>query len=208
MKLALTQTCSFASPKLVAAVAPGKGRAVFSQQPIAAGELLAVWGGTIIALAEAYELARHERAQCIQIEDELVLWTAQNDESLADWINHSCNPNAGMLGQIGPIAMRDIKQGEEICFDYAMSSNCDLDEFACCCGHQACRGFVSGQDWRRHDLQQRYGGFFSPFIERSLRRSSPHDVSPSNGATLSDGPVEEPSHVLASKTEYTLKSTG
>lgn len=165
----MEQTCSIASDKLAVAAVPGKGRAVFAQSPISAGELLAVWGGAVITLAQAYALPRHERAQCLQVEDDLVIWTAHSQQSIADWINHSCNPNSGMLGQIGLIAMRSIRPGEEICFDYAMCGGCDLDEFKCACNHSECRGYVSGHDWQRRDLQVKYQGYFSPFLQRRIR---------------------------------------
>lgn len=35
-------------------------------------------------------------------------------------LNHSCEPNCGMLGQTLIIAMRDIGPGEELCFDSAV----------------------------------------------------------------------------------------
>ncbi len=43
------------------------------------------------------------------------------------YINHSCNPNAGFKGQIFMVAMRKIKRGEEITYDYAMVMNSHPD---------------------------------------------------------------------------------
>ena len=40
---------------------------------------------------------------------------------IARFMNHSCEPNAGLSGQVVLVAMRDIRDGEEILYDYAMS---------------------------------------------------------------------------------------
>ncbi len=157
--------CSCASPKLIARRDTSKGgRAVFCLAPIQRGELIAVWGGVIIPLEQALTLTPRQMTQCIQVEDGFVLWTAGARQNEAEWINHSCNPNAGISGQISVVAMRDIRPGEEVCFDYAMSSTCVMDEFDCQCGAHGCRGHVGADDWRRNDLQERYRGYFSSFV--------------------------------------------
>ena len=64
--------------------------------------------------------------------------------------------------------MRDIQPGEEITYDYAMSDGSPYDEFTCSCGSPYCRGHVSGEDWRRSELWQRYAGYFSPYLQRRI----------------------------------------
>lgn len=85
-----------------------------------------------------------------------------------DLLNHSCEPNCGLLGQMLLVAMRDITPGEELCFDYAMCDASDYDEFRCLCGQPACRGIVTGSDWRDPVLQERYAGWFSPYLIRRI----------------------------------------
>jgi hypothetical protein len=68
------------------------------------------------------------------------------------------------------VAMRDIEPGEEICFDYAMSDSADYDEFDCVCGTELCRKVVTGADWKRPELQERYRGFLSSYLERRIAR--------------------------------------
>jgi uncharacterized protein len=43
----------------------------------------------------------------------------------------------------------------------------------CRCGGTGCRGTVTGADWHRADLQARYRGHFSPFIERRIAGTRP-----------------------------------
>ena len=35
------------------------------------------------------------------------------------FINHSCNPNTGIKGKVTVVALRDIKEGEELTIDYS-----------------------------------------------------------------------------------------
>jgi hypothetical protein len=149
--------------------APKGGRGVFARVALAARETLAVWGGTIVTENELQLLPRDQRHRlCLQVDDGLFIMTTR--EGPADWINHSCEPNAGLSGQIVLVAMRDIAPGEEICFDYAMTDSFPYDEFDCQCRSALCRGRVTGDDWRDPALQSRYRGFFSPYLERLIAR--------------------------------------
>jgi hypothetical protein len=73
-----------------------------------------------------------------------------------------------MSGQIGLIAIRDIEVGEEVCLDYAMCDGSDYDEFECSCGAPNCRGRITGEDWKRPELWERYDGYFSPYLQRRI----------------------------------------
>lgn len=59
---------------------------------------------------------------------------------------------------------------EEVCFDYAMSDGSPYDEFDCTCGAADCRRRVTGNDWCRPELQQRYAGYFSPYLQRRIEQ--------------------------------------
>ncbi len=82
-------------------------------------------------------------------------------------LNHSCEPNSGLQGPIVFIAMRDIATGEELTFDYAMTDD-EPYEMECCCGSKNCRGTITGFDWRKPELQRKYDGYFSWFIQRRI----------------------------------------
>ena len=64
--------------------------------------------------------------------------------------------------------MQPIASGEEICFDYAMCDSTPYDEFECVCGVPLCRGRVTQNDWTRPELQNRYQGYFSPYLARRI----------------------------------------
>ena len=82
-------------------------------------------------------------------------------------LNHSCDPNVGVQGQIAFVAMRDIAADDELTVDYAMTDD-EAYEMECNCGSPRCRKVITGQDWTRRDLQRRYDGYFSWFIQRRL----------------------------------------
>jgi hypothetical protein len=42
----------------------------------------------------------------------------------------------------------------------------------CHCGASTCRRIVTGQDWRRPDLQEKYRGYFSWYLEQKIRAAS------------------------------------
>ncbi|HZR06017.1 MAG TPA: SET domain-containing protein-lysine N-methyltransferase [Candidatus Udaeobacter sp.] len=66
----------------------------------------------------------------------------------ARWINHSCDPNCEAVEEDDRIfidAIRDIKTGEELFYDYALEIDEPVTEeskkkFACYCGSSNCRG--------------------------------------------------------------------
>ncbi|MBV6395585.1 MAG: hypothetical protein HFACDABA_01163 [Anaerolineales bacterium] len=159
---------SHLNPKLISGPFHLKGGCgIIARQPISKHEVLAFWGGRIITRDELDPTMPDFSQRVLQVEEELFLFNPLSGDP-ADCFNHSCDPNAGLSGATALIAMRDIAAGEEITFDYAMCDDTDYDEFDCNCGQPHCRGRVTGADWRHADLQERYAGYFSPFIQRKI----------------------------------------
>ena len=163
-------TSGFLSPRLEVRLAPDKGGyAVYALTAFKKDELLAMWGGRVATLAEVLALPREEQGHTIQIHDDLYLAPLDMVEP-ADCVNHSCDPNAGICGQIALMAMREIAQGEEVTFDYAMADSSSFDEFECACGAPCCRRRVSGDDWMLPELWKRYDGYFSIYLQKRVDR--------------------------------------
>jgi hypothetical protein len=78
----------------------------------------------------------------------------------------------GLLDSVTCVAIRDIKKGKEVVGDYAFwrttSPNQGKIFFGCNCGSRNCRGSIRIDDWKRKDLQKRYGRYFSPYIKRKF----------------------------------------
>ena len=101
--------------------------------------------------------------------------TAEEREGGMMHLNHSCEPNLGLQGQIAFVAMRDISADEELTFDYAMTDD-ESYEMECNCGAPDCRRVITGHDWMKVELQRKYDGYFSWFIQRRLDRASGMDM--------------------------------
>src|SRR4051812_48175458 len=173
---------SYLSEKTTVKESPIHGRGLFARAPIVAGEIVAVKGGRIIT-GETLEALRPRLGSAeIQIGDDLFICPETEEEREGSMIfsNHSCDPNIGVRGQIVFVAMRDIAAGEELTHDWAMTDD-DDNVTPCECGAANCRGTITGKDWQRADLQERYAGYFSAYLvekikqaeraHRSLRRS-------------------------------------
>jgi hypothetical protein len=160
----------YLSPKLEVRAVPDKGGfGVYAIETVAAGEVVSAWGGYIVDREQLEKLPHEIQQHTVQIEEGLYSATIGGAET-ADFINHSCDPNLGLRGQITLVALRDIEAGEEVCFDYAMTDCTPYDEFECCCGTAACRGTVRGDDWKLPELWARYAGYFSPYLQRRIDR--------------------------------------
>ncbi|HRQ39267.1 MAG TPA: SET domain-containing protein-lysine N-methyltransferase [Chloroflexota bacterium] len=160
------------APQLSARPVDDKGGyGVFANAPIAAGDVVATWGGEIVTGEQLAHYPAFIQTHTLQIEENLFIKPLDGVPSEpADFINHSCNPNLGLSGQITLVALRPISPGEELCFDYAMSDGSPYDEFDCACGSPHCRGRVTGNDWQLPSLQERYAGHFSPYLQRRIDR--------------------------------------
>lgn len=147
-----------------------KGYGSFACQGMTRGTIAATFGGTAANRRDLADFPEERQRRSIQIDIDLFL-VGPVDREPGDSINHSCSPNCGMRNATQVVAMRTIAEGEELTFDYAMTDTSDYDEFVCSCSTKECRGFVSGNDWRRDDLRQRYAGYFSPYVQRLIRSS-------------------------------------
>ena len=158
---------SWFNPKTEKRVSRIQGRGLFAREAISSGEIVAVKGGTVID-ASAFEQIREAVSPAdIQIEDGLYIAPASVEELEANilCLNHSCHPNVGVRGQITFVAMRDIPAGAELTIDYAMIDGNPDERMDCACGAPECRKVITGDDWRRRELQQRYAGYFSRYIQ-------------------------------------------
>ena len=156
---------SWLSPLAVSREAGAKGRGIFAVDDIPAGTTVAGFGGNVVDRAELDALAEEIRIHALQIDDDLFIASDLPFDD-ADFVNHSCDPNCGIIGSVLVVTMRDVAVGEELCFDYAMTDTDDYDEFTCSCRTALCRGTITGADWKEPELRDRYRGWRSAYIAR------------------------------------------
>lgn len=99
-------------------------------------------------------------------------------DSPAQYLNHSCNPNLGVrscnIDGVEFVALRNIKEDDEITFDYAMTEyrhyprTNPQDEFdlTCHCGSQNCRGRLGYYSELSGELKLKYRGFIAEYLVR------------------------------------------
>lgn len=165
---------SWISPKAGKGTASGiAGRGLHALEPIAAGEVVAVKGGHIVTTAELERLPEPLPNSDIQITDDLhlVALSADEYEPVMLFLNHSCEPNVGFAGNTVLIAMRDVAADEELTTDYALFDDYD-GEMTCSCGSARCRGIIGGRDWQQPELQRRYRGYFSWYLQHRIDRGT------------------------------------
>ena len=67
----------------------------------------------------------------------------------ARFINHSCDPNCEteiIRGHICVVALRDIKKGKELSYNYNYGIE-DYEDHKCCCGSRRCVGYIVDEDY-------------------------------------------------------------
>jgi len=164
---------SYISPKATVRDSPIHGRGLFAVEPMTKGDIVAMKGGYI------YDRALHDILQPqlgpadIPIADGFFIGPMTEDEREGGMIfsNHSCDPNIGVQGQIIFVAMRDIQTGEELTHDWATTDD-EAYEMPCHCGAANCRRVITGQDWRRKDLQKKYQDYMSWYLQQKIRQES------------------------------------
>lgn len=163
---------SWFNPKTEKRPSAIQGRGLFARAAISAGEVVAVKGGVIMDRAAFAAVREVVSPAEIQIGDDLFIAprAAADVEANMLHLNHSCDPNVGVHGQIVFVAMRDVPAEVELTLDYAMIDGDPSERMPCTCGAPACRREVTGHDWRRADLQQRYQGYFSRYLEDRIAR--------------------------------------
>jgi SET domain-containing protein len=114
------------------------GLGVFTRRPIPKGAHVIQCRGILRHKDEIVEGMR-----AMQIGPETYLAEDPANPRLDDFINHSCDPNVGFLdGSLNLYALRDIREGEELFWDYRTSINEAGWEIPCECGAPNCRGKI------------------------------------------------------------------
>ena len=145
---------------------PVSGEGLFARTFFPAGTAISRLGGRLVTGAALQRILRdsagghHGYVDTITVAEDshLVLPAGQPNGKG----NHSCDPNLWWAGAYTLVARRDIAVDEELTNDYATSTGEREFTMPCRCGKQLCRGIVTGSDWMRPELQQRYGSHWVP----------------------------------------------
>jgi uncharacterized protein len=136
-------------PIFVAACDLGLG--VFARRDLDAGETIFRFSGPVITLEESVAPGRRSMND-LQIAPRLYL----DLEPPGLYLNHSCEPNAGVRDDLFLIALRAIAGGEELRFDYSTTMGETYESMICGCGSERCRGVVGDFADLPESLRQTY----------------------------------------------------
>lgn len=153
------------------------GQGLFLRECVAAGDIIAVFGGFPTHVTRFRELPSDRQRHAIQVGDEIFM-VGGEQRSLGDFVNHSCNPTTHLVGEVTLAASRDLDIGEQLTYDYATSDSTPYDEFECECLADRCRGKVTGEDWMNPAVQEQYRGRFSPYLQRRIDKLDSESESP------------------------------
>lgn len=162
---------SYLSPKTRMKKSAIEGRGPFAIKLIKRNEIVFIKSGHIIDLETLKKIKHLIGDSYFQIDDNFVIGPLKKKEigKVMMFLNHSCNPNVGVRGEITFVAMRDIKIGEELTIDYAMTDN-EIYKIKCNCGQKNCRKFITGKDWQNKMMQKKYKGYFSRYLQDKIDR--------------------------------------
>lgn len=150
------------TPKTKPKKSPIDGLGMFATEPIAKGDIVAVFGGIIVPKADIEKYREKIGAiRGIQISEDFFICPTEKKEGL---FNHSCQPNLGYTNTIIIVAIEDIPIGKELLFDYGMSET-NFKPYTCNCGSKNCRKTIKPDDWKNKELQEKYGEYFASYLK-------------------------------------------
>lgn len=175
---------TYVSPKAELRKSHTEGEGIYAKESIAREEIIIIFGGVIQKIDIILENAKkgvwsQDKKNIwnyfIQIEKDFAIGPPDDSSIGAGYkVNHSCEPNSYISGQVTLKAMRDIEPNEEITFDYAIMNYLPIQDkmsVQCKCGSKNCRGELTSEDWKKKELQKKYNGYFSSFLQEVIEEN-------------------------------------
>jgi uncharacterized protein len=158
-------------PDLEVGPSPIAGRGLFARAAVPAGTVVSRLGGRLVSGPELASLIADPDQPYVDTimvsESGHLVLPPRRDNGYG---NHACDPNLWWIGPYELAARRDLAAGEEVTNDYGTSTGDPGFTMACECGSPLCRHTVTGDDWRRPELRERYGHHWVPALLDRIRR--------------------------------------
>ena len=130
-------------------------RGLYASKNIKSGTKIIEYKGKIVTKKKVEEDSKYDNDKAIYLFNLNKKYDLDGDfrYNTARLINHSCNPNCEVSGvgfKIWVYAIRDIKKGEELSYDYGFGYDEYYKDFPCKCGSKNCVGYIvrEGSRWR------------------------------------------------------------
>ena len=128
---------------------------LYANQNIKKGTKIIEYKGKIISVKQSELSSKFDNGKAIYLFNINKKYDLDGDfkYNTARLINHSCNPNCEVYGtglKVWVYAIRDIKKGEELTYDYGFGFDEGYKDFPCRCGSKNCVGYIvrSESRWR------------------------------------------------------------
>ena len=128
---------------------------LYAAKKIKKGSKIIEYKGKVITRRQAEENSKYNNEKAIYLFNLNKRYDLDGDfkYNTARLINHSCNPNCEVAGvglRVWVYAIRDIKKGEELSYDYGFGYDENYKDFVCKCGAKNCCGYIvrEGSRWR------------------------------------------------------------
>jgi len=126
---------------------------LFAKTDIKKGEKVIEYKGRKFTHKQVEEDDRFDNSKAIYLFtlNERYVLDGDTKTNTAKYINHSCDPNCEVdiiNGKIWIIAIKDIKKGDELSYDYGFGYDADFRQFPCKCGSKNCCGYIVRDDQR------------------------------------------------------------
>ena len=130
-------------------------KGLYANQNIKKGVRIIEYKGKIISTKKSDTSSKFDNDKAIYLFNINKRYDLDGDFkfNIARLINHSCDPNCEVFGKglkVWVYAMRDIKAGEELSYDYGFSFDKDYKNYPCKCKSKNCVGYIvrEGSRWR------------------------------------------------------------
>jgi len=144
------------------------GKGLFAEDTIYKGNIVTRITGSPMKFDEAILLGEKES---YPFQVDLYEYIAPYQNTIWQYINHSCNPNCGVNENLEIIALQDIKEGQELFYDYSTTMLEKHWTMKCGCNAANCRHIIADFDTLLPERQQYYlnKGVVQQFIKTYLK---------------------------------------
>ena len=134
-----------------------KGRSLFAVENIEIDEILIKFKGKILD---------HPTKTSLQINEGRHL---EGTGKIDDFLNHSCNPNGYVnFDDMTFRSLRDIREGDEVTFNYLTTEWDMANKFECHCGSKNCFKHIKGFKYLTLEQKKSLEPLLSPFLKKKL----------------------------------------
>lgn len=153
------------NPKVIVEETGKYGKGLRAIRNISKGEVITDWtGGKVHEAIKCTDLPKDVADHAIQFEEHKWIDT----KGIGRYSNHSCNPNCGIRGKFRLVAMKNIKKGDWLTWDYEMTEDSDW-RMNCQCGEKNCRKIIGAYKNMPKAIRKKYREYTSDWLTEKYR---------------------------------------